>query len=142
MNEKIRKKIIFAALFIAIIWGLFNYEWPTRPEEADVAPAALPSVAGMTRQKSLTPEVVEEKTNRNWGDDPFRIKNGKQISKQGGNWVVSGILYNTATPLAYINRTPLQIGDTIDNARVVNIEPNYVVLNYNGSDHKIYFSEG
>ena len=32
--------------------------------------------------------------------------------------------------------------DTIDNARVKEIERNYVVLNYNGSDHKIYFAEG
>ena len=83
-----------------------------------------------------------EKTNRNWGTDPFRIKNGKTVIRQGGKWIVTGILYNTATPLAYINNTPLQIGDTIDNARVKEIERNYVVLNYNGSDHKIYFAEG
>jgi len=142
MNEKTRKKIVFAALFIAVIWGLFNYEWPTRPETTDVAPATAPSVARVTLQNALSPEIVEEKTNRNWGPDPFRINNGKRVSKQGGNWVVTGILYNTTAPLAYINSTPLRIGDTIDNARVVGIERTHVVLKYNGRDHKIYFSEG
>ena len=123
MNEKIRKRIVFAVLFIAIIWGLFNYEWPTRPETTDVAPAAAPSVARVTLQNALSREIVEEKTNDNWGRDPFRIKSGKRVSKQGGNWIVTGILYNATAPLAYINRTPLRIGDTIDNARVVDIEP-------------------
>ena len=142
MTEKTRKKIVFAALIVAVIWGLYNFQWPQPPKTDPISPAAAPAGARTTLPNTLAPELVEEKTNTNWGSDPFRIPNGKSVSRQGGNWIVTGILYNTAVPLAYINRTPMRIGDTIDNARLTDIERNYVILNYNGSDHKIYFSEG
>jgi hypothetical protein len=142
MTEKTRKKIVFAALFIAVIWGLYNFQWPQRQKIDPVSPAAAPAGARMTQPNTLTPELVQEKTNGNWGSDPFRIPNGKSVNRQGGNWIVTGILYNTTAPLAYINRTPMRIGDTIDNARLMDIERNYVILKYNGSAHKIYFSEG
>ena len=142
MSEKTRKKIVFAALFIAVIWGFYNFQWPQRPQTDSVSPTAAPASARNTQLNTLAPELVKEKTDTNWGSDPFRTSNGKSVSRQGGNWIVTGILYNARSPLAYINRTPLRIGDTIDDACLTDIKRNYVILNYNGSDHKIYFSEG
>jgi len=142
MNEKTRKKIVFAVLIIAVIWGYFNYERPEKPV-VNPTPSKITRAAADSPQKTtLAGDLIEEKNTAAWGSDPFRIKNGKQVTRQGGNWVVTGILYHEITPLAYINRTPVCVGDTIDNARVKKIEKNYVTLQYNGQEVKIYFAEG
>ncbi len=142
MNEKTRKKIVFAALIIAVIWGYFNYEHPEKPVANPTLLKVTPTATGSPHKTSLAGDLIEEKNAAAWGNDPFRIKNGKQVTRQGGNWVVTGILYHETTPLAYINRTPVRVGDTIDNARVQKIEKNYVTLQYNGQEVKIYFAEG
>ena len=142
MNDKLRKKIVYACLALAVIWGFYNIDFNDEsvPEEQTRAAGAV--LKSNPVLETVTPEELAAKENLDWGQDPFRTKVYSRRAKPAGQWVVSGILYNKTSPLAYINAQPVRKGDTVDNARVIDIEKDYVTLEYGGSKQKIYVLEG
>ena len=144
MTEKTRKKIVFLALPLAIIWAVYNYQ----PNDKKKIPQQTSTDSAMTMDpatsaNTTTPEEVPKKLidiekyeNLPWGKDPFhaqvlRQKQTKTVSKN--NWTLSGIIYNAANPVAIINKKTVKTGDIIDNAKVIEIARRKVVLDYGGN---------
>ncbi|MFZ5979768.1 MAG: hypothetical protein ACOYVF_03975 [Candidatus Zixiibacteriota bacterium] len=142
MNEKLRKKIIFACLALAIIWGFNNIDFGREKLPEEPTRTSGPEIQNQPQAESVSRQAFEERELQDWGQDPFRTKITARRAKPSGQWVVSGILYNKTSPLAYINAQPVKVGDTVDNARVVTIDKDFVTLEYEGNKQKIYVLEG
>jgi len=142
MSEKLRRKIVYTCLVLAVIWGVYNIEF-----EEDTAPEAQTQTSGTEIKKpqeteSISFKAIEEKKSLSWGQDPFRTKITTSRSQPAGQWVLSGILYNKTSPLAYINAQPVRVGDTVDKAKVIKIEKDFITLEYRGNKQKIFVLEG
>jgi hypothetical protein len=143
MNEKVRKTLVYISLPLAIVWGAYNLSRPRtgpevkRPETIQpISPKSVPSAVGAlvdTERISRAP----------WGRDPFAARKAdrKALAKDP-TWVVTGIMYNSISPIAYVNREMVREGDTIKNARVLKIDKKTVTLEYRGNQFKISVLEG
>ena len=125
MSEKLRRKVVYACLVLAVIWGVYNIEF-----EEDTAPEAQAQTSGAEiikpqETESVSLKAIEEKKTLAWGQDPFRTTITTRRSQSAGQWVLSGILYNKTAPLAYINAQPVRVGDTVDRAKVIKIEKDF-----------------
>lgn len=151
MTEQRRRQIIYAALVMAVIYGLWNFAVGRRntaplPSEQTSAPAAAASAPS---SDSIDVQAI---TSKPWGRDPFR---GTTLSASptaptraaGADaeriyWILSGIVYNDTHPLAVINQSSVSVGDMIDGARVVKIERTKVTLEKSGSRFDLFVSKG
>ena len=140
MNEKIRKRIVFALLPVAIIWGAYKLSGPGRTVEVDRPETIKPISAQHANSAGTTGEIVEN-SSKPWGNDPFRTVRTVS-SKKDLAWTVTGILYNSISPLAYVNREMVREGDTIDDAVVMKIDKRSVTLEYKGDQFTISVSKG
>ncbi len=145
MNEKLRKKIVFIALGLAITWGYYNIT--KKNIGNDIA-------SGDTQEQILTgsstttiPEKlidVEAYQKLDWGSNPFLGSDKitrKTISHQI-YWLLSGIVYSENNPMAIINKKSLFVGDNIDDAKVVNISRKDVTIDYKGKKLTLTVSKG
>ena len=147
MSERIRKGIVFGALFLAIIWGIYNFLPKSSPSPevagAAVSSAALPLAARMTAvEKTIN---VAEMKSRSWGDDPFRAidKNtGYRETIEKPRWILSGIVYNSNKPLAIINGKSVTLGDKLGSATIVEISRQSVVVEQSGTRVTLKVSKG
>ena len=79
MSESTRKKILYAALVGAIIWGVYNFvprsqmstATTSKPAVSQQAPLA-PSASFTRIDKSINVAAMKIKE---WGSDPFRADN-------------------------------------------------------------------
>ncbi len=139
MTEKTRKKIVFFTLPLAIIWAVYNYQpsdKKTSPQQQDNTSAATtdPAATSYTPTQNHVPKKlidIEKYEKLSWGEDPFHAqalqpKQAKQAVQH--DFILSGIIYNATNPVAIINKKPVKAGDTVDNAKVINIARNKVVL--------------
>lgn len=140
MNEKIRKRIVFAMLPLAIIWAAYKFSGP-KPEIEIERPETIKPIT--TQQMAAEGNAVRhpDMSTKPWGLDPFRTVRTVP-SKKDLAWTVTGILYNSVTPLAYVNREMVREGDTIDDAVVVKIDKRSVTLEYRGDQFTIAVSKG
>lgn len=141
MSEKTRKRIVYLALVAAIVWGAYNFLGRRHTIEI----AAPETIQPATAQSSPTgsgehPDILAD-TDRPWGSDPFRTRHTAS-GHSGPAWVLTGIVYNSTSPLAYINRKAVREGESIDNAKVMKIERKSVTLKYQGSEFTIRVSRG
>ena len=138
MNERYRKGIVFATLFLAIIWGIYNFLPKNKKSSSDssstASPTTMPAVSQMPAvEKSID---VAEMKRKSWGNDPFRA-----IDKSSGNsetvekprWKLSGIVYNSLKPLAIINGKSVAVGDKLGSASIVEIKKESVILEHSGT---------
>jgi len=136
MNERTRKIVVYSALGLAIIWGIYNFLPKSSPgsevQSASVAAAAPSAINTAAVEKTI--DVAEMKS-KSWGDDPFR-SNSKPVVSGGQyqpSWNLNGIIYNPSKPLAIINGKSVSVGDKIDNATVKEIAPKTVILDHGGA---------
>ncbi len=151
MSESTRKKIIFGLLVVAIIWGYNNLR-PTpknAPSRHKPAATAEPNagVDPVARPVAATPKLVniEKKTQEPWGKDPFRVRGTTQHTQppqKKEKWQLSGILYNSESPVAIINDKPVRAGDLINSAKVLRIDRKSVILEHNGSKMTLTVTKG
>ncbi len=149
MNERLRKGLVFSTLPIALIWAYFNL-FGKKPAVTPTSDPALATVAPLSAPISSAPAsdsaTVARLKAQPWGNDPFRGRPAHvstataatvstQPTKTGGDnlsFVLSGIMFNTQNPIAYVNGRPVKVGQTINSAKVISIERKSVVLDLNG----------
>lgn len=142
MSEKTRKKIVYLALVAAIVWGAYNFLGRRQKTEV-VAPATIqPAIAQSVQQHSGDHPNILTEADRPWGSDPFRTNRDGANTRSGPSWVLTGIVYNSTSPLAYINRTAVGEGEKINSATVVKIDKKSVTLKYQGNEFTIRVSRG
>ena len=74
MSERFRKGIVFGALFLAIIWGIYNFLPKSAPiPEVQRVVVSPPAKLAVPRLASIEKTInVAEIKSKSWGDDPFR----------------------------------------------------------------------
>lgn len=146
MKESTRKKAVYVVSALALIWALANMDnseniTPEIPEAArpEIASKVLPSA------DKLVINVVE-KQKLAWGTDPFRHKKAPNVKPTSRAtkpvWKLGGILYNSTSPVAYINKKAIRVGDIVNNARVVAIDKKSVTLELEGNRFTIKVTRG
>lgn len=142
MSERLRKRIVYAALVLAIAWGAYNLSerdatMTTAAPDATVAPVAR----GTVTQASVPAEEISRLQSAGWGGDPFGVT--QQVPRQvGQSWILRGIVYSTQSPMAYVNGRRVGIGDTVDQATVVAISRSAVTLRFQGREFDIQVQKG
>ena len=149
MNEGLRKKIIFATLPLAILWAVFNYGGKESTTPVDIPPAtSLQTIAPIT--SSELPDArfinIEDKQAEPWGEDPFRTFSRRQATNSNNRsqmaWILGGIIFSHQTPVAFINKQIVRVGDRVDGATVVSINKKSVVLDYRKRQITLNLSKG
>lgn len=137
MSESVRKKIVFAALPLAIIWAVFNLPGRKPASPAETAPPP-PQVTAPTQPGMPDPRLIDIKGEQAepWGTGPFRCDTYRSNAKPGTTarleWVLGGIIYSQNDPLAFINNQTVQIGDKVDDATVIAIDKRSVIIEHRG----------
>lgn len=134
MNEKQRKTILFAVLGVAIIWASFNIGKSGSDIPNGYELTTIQSVSHALSADSVPTGVLidtSELMHAAWGMDPLRpMKTPKRQVAPVLSWKLTGIMYNSAEPIAYVNQKVVKVGDMIDKARVIKIEKQTVTLEY------------
>ncbi len=156
MNEAVRKRVVYSVLVAAILFGLYNFTIGKKVASLPTDPGHAPSVAVVDTLGSSRPKIdLEESAAKPWGRDPF-VRTGTvsprnavpssptayQSPTRSAIWILTGIVYSSTSPLAYINQKAVRVGDIVDQARVVKIDKNKVVLEHNGDRFDIYVTKG
>lgn len=150
MSDRLRKGVIYSTLPIALIWAYFSLfgSKPTTapsaasdPALATVAPLSKPAAPTQVSDSAIFSRLKEQP----WGVDPFRgrsvyhppviVSAVAPVSapvKGTLSFVLSGILFNSENPIAYVNGQPVKVGQTINSAKVISIERRAVILDING----------
>lgn len=140
MTEARRKKIVYAALVLAIIYGTYNFTIGRKPIQvtppATIKPIDADSLALIVRDSLDITDISAA----DWGRDPFGSHRRAAVPTR--SWELKGIVYSETAPLAYINGHRVGINDRVDGARVVRIDRKKVTMEFNGRNFDIYVIEG
>ncbi len=149
MSESTRKKVIAAVMVLAILWGYQSLKpgAETKPESDRPVVAAVQAAAPKPRSAEPPKLVnIEQKVKEPWGNDPFRVvHDARKVDKRplrARLWQLSGILYNERAPAAVINKQQVRVGDTVDDARVLEIKKKSVTLEHKGKQMTITVTKG
>lgn len=148
MNENTRKKVLLAVFACVIIWGIYNL-YPQKTDKETNKTSNNKTIAVLTKSpvKNTNLIDIEQKDKESWGRDPFIYPYKKKsispaLPKKNKLWKLTGIIYNNSTPIAVINKKPVKIGDSIDDALVIQINRKDVVIEINGSKIVLNVSKG
>lgn len=147
MSESTRKKIVYAALVTAIIWGVYNFVPVTKSGTVVSSKTNVTQMAPEPKTASLTrigkTINVADMKQKGWGTDPFRAgkKSRAKIKAPKKVWKLSGIVFNETKPLAIINGKSVGVGDMIGDAKVIKIEREKVVIEYAGNSINLRVSK-
>ena len=144
MNEKRRKTIVFAALGLAVVWAWFNIG-SDKPDVAKYELTTIQSV-GPSGVVDSAKTAVEIDTARllslPWGSDPLRpMATVKRRVAPTLSWKLTGIMFSSSEPMAYVNKKVVRVGDMIDNAKVIKIDRQSVTLKYSNELIKLTVSK-
>ena len=151
MNEKTRIKIITFILIIAVIWAGSNYISENKKIESSANTQTVAKISPENIKpvkKELPEKVIETSRKTDWGRNPFFSPHFAiaDFSSDQPNedivWVLSGIFFSTSTPTAIINKRPVKVGQTINNAKVVQINKEEVTLKIDNQELKLTISKG
>jgi len=152
VSEATRKKLVYVTLPLAIIWAIYAY--PTKKPQLPMeqpAPAAAQLAPAVPRMVAVSPSTrtinIEEKQKASWGADPFRTDVRRSPGRQTSNasdatWVLGGIVYSEINPMAFINSMSVGVGDTVADARVVEIGRQTVTLEHKGRQFTLSVYKG
>ncbi len=145
MKTTTRKIIVFACFILAVIYGLYNLPGGDKTKKAAVPASGdkeSSAVQGTTRMNDIDTDFY---SSLEWGRDPFyraaRKNNKYAKTPECPEWILNGILHDNNSPAAVINKQIIRIGDTIDGARVMQIEKQKVTLERNGLQFDLYISK-
>jgi len=146
MNEQNRKKIVNVALVFAIIYGVYTF-WPSNsPVGENEKFKTIKPIAGTNQIQPSGDNFIDVDSLANipWGADPFRSKTATPTMTKTSNinWVLTGIIFNEANPMAIINKKTVGIGDIIDRATVIAINRKDVTLEHKGKMHTLAVTKG
>lgn len=143
MNEKMRKRLVYGSLVLAIIYGAYNFSGSGKKLMVE-APATIQPMAGATPvvEEKLRAETVAALESETWGRDPFGKPRKAVESAPRQTWTLRGIIYNATRPLAYINGSRVGVGDKVNNATVVAIDKTKVTLEFGGSQFDVFVRKG
>ncbi len=143
MNEKTRQRIVFACLGLAIVWGTLNFGKSKKPisvPEPKTIKALEASTTTRTAQALIDVEQYEKEA---WGKDPFRhYRKKKEITPVTLSWNLSGIVYSPDNQIAVINNKTVRVGDRVDQARVIQIKKDQVLIEHHGSPVTLTVTKG
>lgn len=150
MNEATRKKVLMVIAVVAVIWGISNFtgDSPKTSSQPDSSDAYIPLSAVTAEPKSTQLEIdIDSVRSMPWHGDPFRAHVRPSNQGAAGHeveqvWTVSGIVYSATKPMAIINARPVVVGDVVDNARVLEIQRNAVVIEGAGQRIELTVSKG
>lgn len=137
MNEKLRKKIVYAVFVLACVWAYFSFSGdktslrqPSRTiQSTSIQPASRPDVQPPTIKRD---SLIIAYKNRPWGKNPFYHSYQADESKEKAADIrlhLLGIIYKTTGGHALINNRVVGEGDEVEGYRVVQIARDSVVLN-------------
>jgi len=137
MNQKTRQIIIAIAFVGAVIYALGEFTGDAKTERPlDSEPAATSATQQPLTSGSVVIDIEKYK-NMSWGRDPFYRNMGRQKTESAPappvKWTLNGILFNSKSPSAVINKRVVRSGDRINGARVVKIEKRHVTLEKDGA---------
>jgi len=149
MSESMRKKIIAVVMVLAIGWGYHNLKPGSKPKTESSRPVAAAVQTAAPKPASAEPPRlinIEQEAAEPWGKDPFRVVSDVRTADKRPypkpQWQLSGILYNEQAPAAVINKQQVRVGDTVDEARVLEIKKKSVTLEHNGKQMTITVTKG
>ena len=131
-NNFFQKIFVICILLLGGVCHAFSLE----PSEGltDIKDPFAPKIPQPT-----TPEIPPPVESSNNGDTTVTMPTS-QVSQQQNpveNFVVSGLVWNSARPQAIVNDTVVSIGDMIGVAKVTNIERDGITLFADGNLYKI-----
>lgn len=143
MNEQLRKRLVYGALVLAIIYGVYNF-LPARKPTVVTPPETIEPLVGAVAEAAakLDEPTVAALEARPWGRDPFGKPTRAVEATPRQTWTLRGIIYSAAKPLAYINGARVGIGDKVNNATVVAIDKTKVTLEFGGSQFDVFVRKG
>ena len=136
MTEQTRKKMIFVALGVAIIWGAYNIDIGGGPRQPITDDPSTVDPVGASPVTAAPAKMIDisDHEDRPWGNDPFRIRRAAPARHEAArSWVLSGIVYSPTNPMAVVNRKTVRPGDVVNSARVVSIDKTKVTLDHKGT---------
>ncbi|MFQ6007759.1 MAG: hypothetical protein ACE5K8_02300 [Candidatus Zixiibacteriota bacterium] len=144
MSGQKRKRIIYLALVVTIIWGVYNFPSSRVKKNTVKLPETIQPLSNAQSVTSAKDMInIDEKTQASWGTDPFQSPKPVKIAfRRKPSWHLSGIVYNDHTPLAIINNQPVKVGHEIDDAKVVDIGERTVTLEYKGRLFRLSVTKG
>ena len=141
MNPRYRRLVVILALGVSIVWGVYNSPSGSKEKADSQRPATIKPISAQELEFSREGLINIEKMELTaWGKDPFRRKHRKKhvsLRPKLPKWTLSGVLFNSAEPMAVINNRSVKVGNVIDKARVVDIQKKSVVLEYSGRQFTI-----
>ena len=140
MTEQRRKKIVYTALVLAIIYGAYNFMGERKPVQVTPPATIRPITAEMPAQAGTDSIDMTAIATADWGRDPFRSP--RRVKSPEVSWEVKGIVYSPTEPMAYINGKRVGINDSVDGARVISIERKKVTMERGGRRFNLYVVEG
>jgi hypothetical protein len=145
MNEKLRKYIIYAALGLAIIWGYYNIGSKKSSIESSERETREEILHG-SKTTNIPDKLinVEDYQDLAWGRNPFQEpgNNAPRIVSHQTYWLLSGIIFSDNNPMAIINNKSLFIGESIDEAIVIDISRKEVTLDFKGKKLTLTVAKG
>lgn len=143
MSEQTRKKIVYSALVLAIIWGAYSFSDSGTKKTVVESPETIkPIVRSATGGVAIVDDdEIARLQAADWGDDPFGVVTTGQRAP-GPSWTLRGIVYSPTSPMAYVNGQRVRIGDTVNRATVTAIGKTAVTLLYEGREFDIYVRKG
>jgi len=150
MDDKMRKKIVYGAFALAIVWGIYNFAGggkevePTATDTYGMVDHTAQIVTAPTGQFYVTAADLERTPG--WSSDPFRPRvifdRVELDTSYSPGFELTGILYSDTRPMAVINQRPVTVGDSVRDARVVEITRSTVVLEQGGTRLTVKVNKG
>ncbi|MEA3296536.1 MAG: general secretion pathway protein GspB [candidate division Zixibacteria bacterium] len=147
MTERTRKKLVYVSLVVAVAWGAYNFLIGDTKTSVEKEPI-VNTISALEQPLSISDSIsTTEIESAHWGNDPFQAGIPTATQPENKNaasplWVLSGIVFSLHSPMAIINQKTVRSGDTVDNAEVVSIEQNYVVLRYKEESFRLTVTKG
>lgn len=158
MNDRVRQGILVIILITACIWGYQNIfgekrRRPSPPPAAAVPTAGLiaanPGSSATTVDSAVTIPDLDELQAEAWGTDPFRWQappakstGARQTAAPKPEWRLTGIFFSENGPIAVVNDKLVRVGETIDQAKVVDINKKQVTLRTGGKERVLTLPNG
>lgn len=143
MNEKMRKRLVYSSLVLAVIYGAYNFSSGGKQLIVEESHTIEP-IAGTHSPivEKLRRETITKLESEDWGRDPFGKPKRAVEAVPRQTWTLRGIIFSPTNPLAYINGARVGVGDKVNNATVVAIDKRKVTLEFGGSQFDVYVRKG